>query len=128
MATPATSMSNVGMAVAGCNWVLSWIPILTEMPTDTSLALDNSGNPVVSWHEYDGTSFNIYVKRWNGSSWVKLGTFLDANTNQNALEPSLALDSSGNPVVSWFECVSTDFLVALPTTSMSNNGMVVDGF
>jgi hypothetical protein len=65
-----------------------------------SLALDSSGNPVVSWHEDDGTSSNIYVKRWTGSSWQPLGSFLDVNTNLNAFNPSLALDSSGNPVVS----------------------------
>lgn len=71
-----------------------------------SLALDSSGNPVVGWYEDDLTSANIYVKRWNGSSWVQLGTILDANTNQNAYEPSLALDSSGNPIVSWREYAS----------------------
>jgi hypothetical protein len=89
----------------------SWIQVGTFLNANTdkgafspSLALDNSDNPVVSWQETDGTSFNIYVKRWNGSSWVQLGaTFLDVNTNQSAQYSSLAVDSSGNPVVSWEE-------------------------
>ena len=81
-----------------------------------SLALDSSGNPVVSWNEgpgpivYDdyGDGGDIYVKRWNGSSWVQVGnTFLDVVAeNQSSYTPSLALDSSDNPVVSWSQCVS----------------------
>ncbi len=78
-----------------------------QSASSPSLALDSSGNPVVSWEEYDGASFNIYVKRWNGRSWVQLGTFLDVNTNRDAYNPSLALDSSGNPVVSWHESDGT---------------------
>jgi hypothetical protein len=91
----------------GTNWVQlgTYLDIVGERTTlNPSLALDSSGNPVVSWGEHDGTSTNIYVKRWNGSNWVQLGTVsLDANANKNAGNSSLALDSSGNPVVSWNE-------------------------
>jgi hypothetical protein len=88
----------------------SWVQLGTALDVNTnssayypSLALDNSGNPVVSWVESDGPSDNIYVKRWNGSNWVQLGGFLDANIDQNAYNPRLALDGAGNPVVSWHE-------------------------
>jgi Bacterial Ig domain len=69
-----------------------------------SLALDSNGNPVVAWSENDGTSYNIYVKRWDGTAWASVGSgFLDVNPNLYAYEPSLVLDSSGNPVVAWYE-------------------------
>ncbi len=68
-----------------------------------SVALTSSGNPVVAWSESDGTSRNIYVKRWNGSAWTQIGSQLDVNSNQEAYTPSIALDSSGNPVVAWNE-------------------------
>ena len=93
----------------GTNWinvgtgVLSGSSALFSDAYNPSLALDSSGNPVVSWYEWDGTSDNIYVKRWTGTSWVQVGGILDANTNQYAYNPSLALDASGNPVVSWQE-------------------------
>jgi hypothetical protein len=96
----------------GTNWVQlgSFLNIDNHQDAyNPSLALDSSGNPTVSWSEFDGTSRNIYVKRWNGSSWVQLGTFLDANTNQNAHNPSLALNSSGNPMVSWVESDGTSW-------------------
>ena len=51
-------------------------------------------------------SGNIYVKRWNGTSWVQMGGILDVDPNEYAFDSSLALDSSGNPVVSWDECIT----------------------
>jgi hypothetical protein len=89
---------------------ISWVQLGTSLNVDTnqhanypSLAIDSSGNPVVSWSEFDGTSSNIHVKRWNGTSWVQVGGALDTNVAQDATAPSLALTSSGNPVVAWME-------------------------
>jgi hypothetical protein len=89
----------------------SWVQLGTILDVNASqnastpslVLLDTANNPMVSWSESDGVSDNIYVKKWNGTSWVQLGTILDANTNQNANTPSLALDSDGNPFVSWSE-------------------------
>lgn len=80
---------------------------LTADTTAKSLALDSNGNQVVAWSESDGTSTNIYVKRWNGSSWTQVGGLLDVNTNKDATYPALKLDASGNPVVVWKELDSS---------------------
>ena len=74
------------------------------------LALDSGGFPIVAWNEFDGTSNNIYVKKWNGTAWALVGTtFLDVNSNQPATNPSLALDSSGFPTVAWSEKDATSY-------------------
>jgi hypothetical protein len=102
-----------------------------------SLALNSSGNPTVSWSECVSTNeygfctdYNVYVKRWTGSSWVQLGTFLDATTYGGAYTPSLALDSSGNPTVSWVEYVgSTSFNIYVKrygTNAWRNLGSALD--
>lgn len=73
-----------------------------------SLALDSAGNPVVSWFEIvDFGNANIFVKRWDDStdSWVSLGAELDVDPNKDTRFPSLALDPTGKPSVSWLECV-----------------------
>jgi len=75
----------------------SWYP---------SLALDSSGNPVVAWHDFSSLSWEIYVKRWNGSAWIEIGAGsasgggISNNSGESGF-PSLALDLAGNPVVAW---------------------------
>jgi len=72
-----------------------------------SLAIDNSGNPVVAWEHRSGSSLpDIYVRRWNGNSWEEVGTGsasgrgIDNNPYWSSW-PSLAINNSGNPVVAW---------------------------
>jgi Bacterial Ig-like domain len=79
--------------------------ILVEGNTTTSaIAIDSTDNPIVTWSEWDGTaSYNIYTKRWNGVSWIQLGTALDANVDQKAILPAIAVNSSGQPIVTWVE-------------------------
>ncbi|MFZ5516843.1 MAG: choice-of-anchor D domain-containing protein [Candidatus Zhuqueibacterota bacterium] len=71
-----------------------------------SIATDASGNPIVSWCEYNASYKNqVYVKRWNSgtSSWDLIGESLNVDSDQGALSPSIAMDASGNPIVSWYE-------------------------
>ncbi|MBI3856670.1 MAG: hypothetical protein HY293_13365 [Planctomycetes bacterium] len=82
-----------------------------------SLALDASGNPVVAWADNTPGTFQIFLRRWTGTAWMAHGTSgsgmgLSATGNDSLL-PSLALDASGNPVVSWIDstgATSTVFL------------------
>lgn len=69
-----------------------------------SLALDSSGKPVIAFFELGtaGNAFDVYVHRWDGSAWQQVGLSLNqviGNPGDNATRPSLALDSSGNPIV-----------------------------
>jgi hypothetical protein len=68
------------------------------------IAVDGLGRPVVVWHEYSG----IYVKRWNGTSWISLGEKLDVNPSTQTpisagFGPSIVIDSQNRPVVVWQE-------------------------
>ncbi len=97
---------------------ISWVEVGTGSATDggisvnsghsmrPSLALDSSDNPVVAWGDGSSPDEQIYIKRWNGSSWVEVGTgsATDGGISDNSgdsWKPSLALDSSDNPVVAW---------------------------
>jgi hypothetical protein len=83
--------------------------LLSALPGNTpasspSLQLDQAGHPVVAWRESDGTTSNIYVWRWTGSSWEAVGGPLSASAGDtSAVRPSLELDPAGMPVVSWSE-------------------------
>jgi hypothetical protein len=66
-----------------------------------AVVLDSSGNPTVAW-----TAGPVFVKRWNGTSWVELagsgsGLGISGSTGGGGLEPELALDAAGNPIVAW---------------------------
>ena len=68
-----------------------------------SLAIDSTNRPVVAWHELAGSNFNVYVKRFNGTSWQTLGTTVDQTSGSNAVDVSIKVGSNNNPVVSWEE-------------------------
>jgi hypothetical protein len=80
------------------------VSITEGVSTTSAIAVDSTDNPIVTWSEWNGTSsYNIYAKRWNGASWVQLGTLLDANTDRRAILPCIAINSSGQPIVAWVE-------------------------
>jgi hypothetical protein len=77
----------------------------TGLANSPRLALDGQGNPTVAWLENQG-SIKVFVKRWDGKAWQALGGFLNVDPKSYAESSSLALDSSGYPVVAWSEEVS----------------------
>jgi hypothetical protein len=74
-----------------------------------SLAVDSGGNPVVAWSEFTTSNYNIYVKRWEGTAWVTLGSTLDKLVSNDADNASIALTSTGEPIVAWREYVGSDY-------------------
>jgi len=69
------------------------------------VVVDPDDNPVVAWYEKETSGDgDIYVKRWDGAAWEQLGTGpLDVDPAADAGWPSLALLSTGEPVVAWHE-------------------------
>jgi len=73
-----------------------------------SLYLDTSGNPHIAWYDDSSGNYEIYYFKWNGSAWVDAdGTGTESinisNTGFTSLNPSLCLDTSGNPHIAWYE-------------------------
>lgn len=67
--------------------------------------LDKNGNPVVVREEFDGKSINLFVVRWTGTSWEKLGGGLKTRSNPDfsADSPSIQIAPDGQPIVAWHE-------------------------
>jgi len=68
-----------------------------------TVKLDSQGNPVVAWLEDRSGVDTLFVKRWNGSSWTRLGDALNVNAGQFADRPSLTVMDDGRPCVAWAE-------------------------
>ncbi|GEM49261.1 hypothetical protein [Deinococcus cellulosilyticus] len=71
---------------------------------NTSVAVGKNNVPVVGWSEYGNDyNANVHVKRWDGNTWVQLGGPLDSVETRQAYQPTVVVDSSNRPVVSWYE-------------------------
>ena len=62
----------------------------------TNIALDHSGTPYVVFED-SAYNFKATVKKYNGTSWVTVGTA--GFTADTAANPSIAIDASGSPYI-----------------------------
>jgi len=71
-----------------------------------SMAIAPNGTPYVAWRDDNGGNGEIYVRRWNGSSWEGVGTGsasgggISDNSGSSAF-PSVAIAPDGTPHVAW---------------------------
>lgn len=110
----------------GSSWVNASGAVLTSTNGNVSnnsndsefpkLALDSNDNPCITWRDSTTGNYEIFFARWNGTSWVNAsGATLTAtngnisNNTGNSVNPSLALDSSNNPCISWQDDTSGNF-------------------
>lgn len=75
------------------------------------LAVDATGIPVVGWHDDTSGNFEVYLKRFDGSTWVEIGTGsasgggISDNSGTSA-SAAIAIDANGHPVVAWHDDTS----------------------
>ncbi len=86
----------------GTNWVGYAGSHLTGMGGTYAgafdMIIDSTGNPVVAWEEPLPTPPHINISRWNGASWVSLGT---QGFSLGAAQPSLAAGPGGLIYLAW---------------------------
>ena len=81
-------------------WTTTTIDSGDNVGSSSSLALDSSGNPRISY--YDGANGNLKYASFDGTSW----TITTVDTSVRGCVgyyPSLALDSTGNPRISYYD-------------------------
>ena len=66
------------------------------------IAIDNNGNALVVWSQYDGSLNSIFANRFDAStnSWGKEVMIETDNINAN-YNPQIAIDSNGNAMAVW---------------------------
>jgi hypothetical protein len=72
------------------------------------VGFDSSGNAIAVWTQTDGTHYNIWANRFNGTSW---GTAEKIETDNagTAYIPQVAFDSSGNAIAVWYQSDGTRY-------------------
>jgi hypothetical protein len=84
-----------------------------------SIIIDNNGYPVVAWQEWNMNAagdVKSYVKRWNGSSWIRLGGDYLNSIIDGVTDAALEIDQAGKPVISF-----TEFGLVLCVKRFENN-------
>lgn len=85
----------------------------TASATLPALALDSTGGLVIAWHDTSSGIAQVYVRRFDGESWVELGTLSGrdggiSNSLFDVGEPCLATGSTGDIFVGWSGTAATD--------------------
>jgi hypothetical protein len=76
--------------------------------TAPSIAIAPDGTPYIAWSDETSGDEEIYVRRWNGSTWEEVGTGsassggISDDTTSSRL-PSLAIGPNGIPYVAWYD-------------------------
>lgn len=76
-------------------------------PSEVSIAIAPNGIPYIAWQQKYAGVWQIYVKMWNGSSWIEVGNNSAANngisnTIRDSIRPSIFVSDSGI-YVAWLE-------------------------
>ena len=91
-------------AVASAGWS-DPVDICGDLATTSNdlpqIALDSGGNPHVTWYGNDGSTNRIYYTENTGAGWAEASNISGTSTPSNNRFPQIALDSSGNPHVTW---------------------------
>ncbi|RKH61877.1 Ig-like domain-containing protein [Corallococcus aberystwythensis] len=73
--------------------------------TDPALAMSTGTPYVLAWSGIIGAERNVFVSRWVSGTWQPIAQPLNAltTTGTPASNPSIAMDSKGQPLVAWLE-------------------------
>ncbi|MBU4580720.1 VCBS repeat-containing protein [Patescibacteria group bacterium] len=92
----------------GAAWNIQTVESIGNVGYFSSLALDSSGNPHISYQNL--TNGDLKYAKWTGAAW-NIQT-VDSSADNVGGYPSLALDSSNNPHISYQDSTNGDLKYA----------------
>jgi len=75
--------------------------------------MDNNGNAVIAWYQYDGANNQVYKSEYRGGVWTNPANLSDhispaGGANSIMVTPMgfstmrVAMDNNGNAIITWF--------------------------
>jgi hypothetical protein len=68
---------------------------------EPEVVMDDNGNAIAVWYQYDGSYLSIYANVYSNGSWG-VATLLEHNEGE-ARSPQIAMNGSGHAIVTWFQ-------------------------
>lgn len=65
------------------------------------VAMDDAGNAVAVWKQYDGSKYHIWASYYNGSTWGAAEMIEHEDSDGNSNDPQVAMDGAGNAIAVW---------------------------
>jgi hypothetical protein len=77
------------------------------------VAMDNNGNAIITWQQYDGSNYQIFKSEYRGGVWTHPSSLSDniSPDGQTASNPRVAMDNSGNAIIVWEQSDGADFQI-----------------
>jgi hypothetical protein len=67
------------------------------------IAMDSAGNALAVWAQSDGTRANIWSNHYTAGAGWGTASLIETDNAGNALNPQIAIDSTGNALAVWFQ-------------------------
>lgn len=104
-----TTWAEVGLGSA-----TSGISQTESESSSPSLAIDPDNRLVVAWHDNVSGSYEVFVRRWNGTNWAEIGAGSASGMgisgqDEWSIDPSVAVGSDGKPIIAWWDANSGHF-------------------
>ncbi len=111
---------------AGSDWIQDGGSLNVNPDQNAKFAVISSYNatPYVTWSEFNGITNQVYVKHYDGNSWVQDGGSLNINTGENANFPFISIYND-MPYVTWSE--SDEVISKIYVKHYNGNSWVQDG-
>jgi hypothetical protein len=69
----------------------------------SQVSMDDNGNTVITWMQYDGSNWQIFKSEYRNGSWTYPSGLTDAINpdGQDAGYPQVSMDDNGNAIITW---------------------------
>jgi hypothetical protein len=71
-------------------------------PLYPRVAMDDNGNAIIVWQQYDGATFSVFKSEYRNGSWKHPASLSDhISQGWHAYQPNVAMDNNGNAIIVW---------------------------
>ncbi|MBN1470264.1 MAG: hypothetical protein JW925_00660 [Syntrophaceae bacterium] len=75
------------------------------------VAMDNNGNAIIVWEQYNGENYQIFKSEYRNGDWhhpANLSDYISLD-GQSAGSPQVAMNNNGNAIINWHQFNDIDF-------------------